>query len=296
MKILFSADLHLLRATRDRTLERFRAWIERYRPDAVIVGGDLSSAPQASEALTEMRRSFPKGPLAVCLGNHDFWLHDKARNECRTLSAIIDRYWAPPAKALDVVLLDIQNLPLGDLTIVGGYGHYDLGFAVPGLAYGHVLVTEEDYLRGSASLASPLRWRDFQLMPSGLHPRKVALEQVEGMKLRLSKSGDTKVIVVLHTPPFEELLGVPAVAEAPPSDSSPSVYAFFRAYLGNRSMGAALWQSKEKVIAVVCGHTHRVAGPMKLGEMTGINIGSDYGDPKAALYLSNSNQFERLPD
>jgi hypothetical protein len=30
--------------------------------------------------------------------------------------------------------------------------------------------------------------------------------------------------------------------------------------------------------------------------MTGINIGSDYGDPKAALFLSDANRFERLPD
>lgn len=295
MKILFTADLHLLRATRDQTLERFRGWIARHRPDAVIVAGDLSSAPQAAETLKEIRGCFPQGPLAVCLGNHDFWLHDNTRNECRMLSTVIDRYWAPPAEALDVVLLDVQNLPLRGLTIVGGYGHYDLGFAIPGLAYGDVLITEEDYLRGSPYPTSPLRWRDFQLMPSGLHPRKVALEQVESMKMRLSESGDAQVIVVLHTPPFEELLGVPPVTE-PPSDSSLSVYAFFRAYLGNRSMGAALWESREKVIAVVCGHTHRLAGPMKLGRMTGINIGSDYGDPKAALFLSDANRFERLPD
>jgi Icc-related predicted phosphoesterase len=294
VKILFTADLHLLKATRDRTLERFRAWIERYRPDAVIVAGDLSSAPQGGDTLKEIRSCFPEGPLAVCLGNHDFWLHDNARNDCRMLSTVIDRYWAPSAKALGVVLLDGQNLALPGLTIVGGYGHYDLGFAVPGLAYGDVLVTEEDYLRGSPSTVSPLRWRDFQLMPGGLHPRKVALEQVEGMKLRLSESGDARVIVVLHTPPFEELLGVPPVTELPP-DFSPSVYAFFRAYLGNRLMGAAIWEFRQKVIAVVCGHTHREAGPLKIGGMIGINIGSDYGDPKAALFLSDSNRFERLP-
>jgi Icc-related predicted phosphoesterase len=293
VKILFTADLHLLKATRDRTLERFRGWIARHRPDAVIVAGDLSSAPQAGDTLNEIRGCFPEGPLAVCLGNHDFWLHDNARNDCQMLSTVIDRYWAPPAKALGVVLLDVQNLPLPGLTIVGGYGHYDLGFSVPGLAYGDVLVTEADYLRGSPSTDSPLRWRDFQLMPSGLDPRKVALEQVEGLKLRLSESGDAQVIVVLHTPPFEELLGVPPVTELP-ADLSPSVYAFFRAYLGNRLMGAAIWEFGKKVVAVVCGHTHRQAGPMKLGGMVGINIGSDYGDPKAALFLSDSNRFERL--
>jgi Icc-related predicted phosphoesterase len=293
MKILFTADLHLLRATEDRILQRLLGWIVRCRPDAVVVAGDLSSAPQAADALEKIRGCFPKGPLAVCLGNHDFWLHDSARKEYHELSAVIDRYWVPAAKSLNVVLLDVENLSLEGFTIVGAYGHYDLGFAVPNLAYGGVLVTEEDYLRGSPFDGSPMRWRDFQLMPSGLHPREVAFEQVEGMKTRLSKSGASRVIAVLHTPPFEELLGVPMASDLR-SDSSPSVYAFFKAYLGNRSMGAALWESRHKVVGVVCGHTHRRAGPINLGGMIGINIGSDYGDPQAALFSSDSNEFERL--
>jgi Icc-related predicted phosphoesterase len=293
VKILFTADLHLLRATQDRILQRLRAWILRCRPDAVVVAGDLSSAPQAEETLQKIRGCFPKGPLAVCLGNHDFWLHDSARSECGTLSSIIDRYWVPPAKFLDVVLLDRENLSLRGLTIAGGYGHYDLGFAVPDLIYEGVRMTEEDYLRGSPFPGSPLRWRDFQLMPSGLHPREVALEQVQGVKTRLAESGASRAIVVLHTPPFAELLGVPIFNEIR-SESPPSIYAFFRAYLGNRSMGAALWESRDQIIGVVCGHTHRRAGPVNLGGMTGINIGSDYGDPQAALFSSESDRFERL--
>jgi Icc-related predicted phosphoesterase len=294
VKILFTADLHLLRATQDRILQSLRAWIVRCRPDAVVVAGDLSSAPQADETLKKIRGCFPKGPLAVCLGNHDFWLHDSARSECRVLSAVIDRYWVPPAKSLDVVLLDAENLSLQGITIVGGYGHYDLGFAVPDLAYDGVRVTEEDYLRGCPFTGAPMRWRDFQLMPGGLNLREVAFQQVEGVKMRLSESGNSGVIVVLHTPPFEQLLGVPTVIDMG-SESPPSVYAFFRAYLGNRSMGAALWESRHKLVGVVCGHTHRRAGPINLGGMIGINIGADYGDPKAALFSSDSNRFERLP-
>ena len=114
------------------------------------------------------------------------------------------------------------------------------------------------------------------------------------MKTRLSKCGASRVIAVLHTAPFEELLGVPAATDML-SDSPPSVYAFFKAYLGNRSMGAALWESRHKLVGVVCGHTHRRAGPINLGGMIGINIGSDYGDPQAALFSSDPTRFERLP-
>jgi Icc-related predicted phosphoesterase len=295
VKILFTADLHLLRATQERTLLKVRKWITRHRPDAFVVAGDLSSSHQAKGTLRNLRGCFPQGPIAVCLGNHDFWMHDSARKGCNSLAEVVDQHWAPAAKSFDIALLDVGNLCLQEVTIVGGYGHYDLGFAVPDLAYEGIAVTEEDYLRGSPWAGSALRWRDFQLMPNEGHPRDVAREQVAGVRRRLSEAGDKRTILVLHTPPFEELLGVPPLS-AMSRNSAPSIYAFFRAYLGNRSMGTLLRESRDNLIAVVCGHTHRQAGPMNFGDVAGINIGSDYGTPRAALYSADSNRFERLPD
>ena len=164
-----------------------REWIMRYRPDALVVAGDLSSAQQAGEALKNLRDCFPQGPIAVCLGNHDFWMLDNARRESESLSGIIDHYWVPAAKSFDIVLLDVENLHLQDIAIVGGYGHYDLGFAFPNLAYDGVPVTEKDYLRGAPSPGSVLRWRDFQFMPEDQHLREIAREQVVGVRQRLSE-------------------------------------------------------------------------------------------------------------
>jgi Icc-related predicted phosphoesterase len=295
VRILFTADLHLLRATQDQTLLKVREWITRYQPDALVVAGDLSSAQQAGETLENLRCCFPQGPIAVCLGNHDFWMLDNSRRERDSLSTIIERYWVPAAKSSGVVLLDGGNLHLQGVAIVGGYGHYDLGFAVPGLAYDGIRVTEEDYLRGSPSADSALRWRDFQFMPRELHPREIARGQVESVRKRLAEAGNARTIVVLHTPPFEELLGVPPFS-ALPAHSNPSIYAFFRAYLGNRSMGILLRQAQNNLVAVVCGHTHRRAGPLNLGGMIGINIGSDYGAPKGALFSCDLNRFEHFLD
>ena len=294
MKILFTADLHLLQATQERTLAKVRGWAIQHHPDVFVVAGDLSSAQQAADTLKNLRQCFPEGPIAVCLGNHDFWVFDQPRRG-RSLSEIIDRYWVPAAESFGIVLLDVANLYLQDLVIVGGYGHYDLGFAIPKLAYDGILVTEKDYLRGRLSSGSPLRWRDFQFMPSEQDLREVAREQVEGVRRRLAEAGNSRTVVVLHTPPFEELLGIPPFSPLP-TNSTPSEYAFFRAYLGNRSMGIVLRESPDNLSAIVCGHTHRRAGPINLGRTVGINIGSDYGAPKGALFLSDSNRFERLPD
>jgi len=297
MKILFTADLHLFRATRDHTLSKIREWVTGSQPDALVVAGDLSSAQEAGETLRMLRESFPNGPIAVCLGNHDFWVHDAVRHEFGSLPDVIHRFWAPAAKAFDVALLDNENLLLPGVTIVGGYGHYDFGFAVPGLAYDGIAVTEEDYLRGRPPSGSAMRWRDFQLMPNGRDPRVEATDQVAGVRERLAQVADSQAIVVLHTPPFEVLLGVPPLTEKF-RHAIPSVDVFFRAYLGNRAMGDFLREADDKVAAVVCGHTHRAAGPVCLNgtETVGINVGGDYGVPRAALYRTDSRGFERLAD
>jgi Icc-related predicted phosphoesterase len=297
MKILFTADLHLLGATQTHTLSKVKYWIAAHQPDAFVVAGDLSSAHQAEETLRSLRDCFRTGPIAVCLGNHDFWLRNSVRQECGSLLEVIDRFWVPAAKASDVTLLDNENLSLSDIAIVGGYGHYDFGFAIPGLAYDGILVTEEDYLRGGLDSVSAMRWSDFQFMPNGRHPREIAADQVAGVRRRLAEVSHNKTIVVLHTPPLEALLGVPPRTQKP-LERCPSIYAFFRAYLGNRAMGDVLQDFSSTLVAVVCGHTHRPAGPLRLnGSNTiGINVGSDYGAPKAALYRCDAREFERLAD
>jgi Icc-related predicted phosphoesterase len=297
MNILFTADLHLLGATEAHTLSKAKHWITAHQPDAFVVAGDLSSAHQAEETLRSLRDCFPNGPIAVCLGNHDFWLRNPVRQECGSLPEVIDRFWVPAAKASDVILLDNENLSLSDVAIIGAYGHYDFGFAIPGLAYDGIPVTEEDYLRGGLDSVSTMRWNDFQFMPNGRHPREIAADQVAGVRQRLAEVSHNQTIVVLHTPPLEALLGVPPLARKL-LDRSPSIYAFFRAYLGNRAMGDFLQEVRTTLTAVVCGHTHRPAGPLRLnGSGTiGINVGSDYGAPKAALYRCDAREFERLAD
>ncbi|MBV8224965.1 MAG: metallophosphoesterase [Verrucomicrobia bacterium] len=297
MRILFTADLHLVPGTHERVRLKVREWIALYEPEVLVVAGDLSTAPDGERTLRDLRHLFPDGRIAVCMGNHDFWLPDLVRGECRSLSEVIERFWEPAARKFDVTLLDSENVCLPGLAIVGGYGHYDLGFAIPGLSYDGIPVTEADYKRGWVGSKPTLRWRDCELMPGNSHPGQVATEQVAGVQRRLAAVEDRRVIVVLHTPPFEALLGVPPI-DSHVLRGPPSVYAFFRAYLGNRSMGEFLEKEQGKVAAVLCGHTHRQAGPLTLTGLRalGINVGSDYGAPRAVLFESELNQFERVPD
>ncbi|MBV9390415.1 MAG: metallophosphoesterase [Verrucomicrobia bacterium] len=287
MNILFTADLHLLIGTGDQVVRRIREWIRASCPDAFVIAGDLSNASQASNVFAQLRESYPTGPIAVCLGNHDFWLNNGIRGQYQNLDSVIDDFWVSAASDHAVTILDRGNCRLEDLTLVGGYGHYDLGFAIPGLMYAGVPVTASDYLQGKPPFATQVRWRDFCLMPQGLDLLKTAAEQVSGLADRLEMAGDARVLTVLHTPPFESMLGLPSL-------NYPAQYAFYRAYLGNRTMGSVLERYRNKIVAIICGHTHRPFGPANVNGFIGINIGSDYGDPRAVLYCSERNQFTRL--
>lgn len=294
MKILLTADLHLLRATREQTLGILASWVDRLHPEVMVVAGDVASAPQAAEALLALRRIFSQGWLVICLGNHDFWMHDDARQRYASLDQVIEEHWLPAARQADVVLLDSGNLELPDLYLVGGYGHYDLGFAVPGLAYGDLKISEADYLRGCCPEVSAMRWRDFQLMPAAIQadPREVSAAQVTGFERRLVQTGTKPVLAVTHTAPFQELLGVPPL----PVGAPPPARAFFRAYLGNRGMGMMLRRHLHRLCGVVCGHTHRSAGPVSINGVPGVNVGSDYGAPRAVVYEVGESKFWRVPD
>jgi 3',5'-cyclic AMP phosphodiesterase CpdA len=271
-------------------LSQLAEWITKHRPDALVIAGDLSVAPESINALRHLRTIFPDGPIALTLGNHDFWL--EPGNGCRSLADVIDRWWRPAAKRFGVTLLDLDTLALGEVTLVGGYGHYDLGFRCPELRYDGTLVTRQDYLAGKPPTATPLRWGDFSRMPPHMDLALVAQEQVRDLRARLRLVAEKRALLVVHTPPFAALLGIPDISAV--NLEEPSVYAFFRAYLGNEQMGAMIRQERERIIGVVCGHTHREVPPVDLGGFFGINIGSDYGEPAGYLFETQTGRMTKI--
>ena len=137
-----------------------------------------------------------------------------------------------------------------------------------------------------------MRWRDFQLMPAGQgDPREVSAAEVARFERRLVETETKPVLAATHTAPFQELLGVPRL----PVGVSPPARAFFRAYLGNHGMGVMLRRHLHRLCGVVCGHTHRAAGPVNISGVPGVNIGSDYGAPRAVVYDVEESRFWRVP-
>ena len=289
MKLLVTSDLHLVRVWRPIVLAKLAQWVREVEPDALLVAGDIAVAAEAETALRELRWAFPHGPIIISLGNHDFW--GGALGGCRTLSATIERFWQAPAQRYDVALLDQENFSFGGVLFVGGYGHYDLGFAFPGLRYEGKVVTQHHYLHGRPPIETTLRWRDFDWIPGAADVLAIARAQVKAIQSRILASDSSRIFLTLHTPPFEELLGIPDASMIDPEN--PPIRAFFRAYLGNRAMGEMLRLYSTRIAALVCGHTHRPVAPADLGGFVGVNVGSDYGAPRG-LVLDTEGPTTRI--
>jgi 3',5'-cyclic AMP phosphodiesterase CpdA len=290
MKLLVTSDLHLVRFWRPAVLKLVESWVDELLPDGLLIAGDIAVPAEADTALRALRQLFPNGPIIIALGNHDFWA--SPGSDCASLEQVIQRFWWKPAEQYDIALLDVANFQLGELVFVGGYGHYDLGFAFPRLCYDGQWVSRQHYLTGRPPAETPLRWRDFDWMPGASDLPGLATAQVDSVQMRLAEAGSMPVFVALHTPPFSALLGIPDAQEVDPED--PPIRAFFRAYLGNRLMGEMLEAHSAHIRGLVCGHTHRPAGPLQLDGFTGVNVGSDYGTPQALVLDARDVSLTRV--
>ncbi len=273
MRILFLADLHWRPLEVSLKENDFKAFLKRNEITAIVVCGDLGN----DTVPAELRRLAGEGvPIAVALGNHDFWRHPERRDRL-TFEDLTLRHWKPLCDEAGVILLDERNLDLADVTIVGGYGHYDLGFAMQTILSDEgsaIPITEEDYLLGGM-IGKRGMWQDVVKMPSGKSLFEEARLQRGAIVGRIDEAivRGGRVLVALHTIPFHELNG-----------HEPD---FFRAYSGNALLGLELLLKgrAERIELLVCGHTHLPAEGI-FGGMHCVNVGSDYRQLQGIVYDS----------
>ena len=296
MNIVFTADLHLnIPARSPRTgrtaFEVFAEVIELENPDAVVVAGDIGTPTQSARHLVALRNAVGDRLLAITLGNHDFWLDSTEHTQFSNLSQVVTRYWREPARDVGAVLLDLENAIVGDLAIVGGYGHFDLGLAEPNLHVQGRRITEAIYLSGGMN---GLFWNDFRYIPNcGTRVREEAKEQASGLASRMDAaiSAGKRLLVAVHTCPWRELNGHPLRGNE--SD-------ILAAYSGNSLLGKEIERRAGHVDFLVCGHTHVPVPDQELHSIRCLNVGADYGRFRGVMYDADTRQIrwvgEPVPD
>ena len=295
-KILFTADLHLNIVSRSPRTGRtafdvFAEVIELENPDAVVVAGDIGTPTQSARHLVALRNAVGERLLAVSLGNHDFWLDSTGHAQFSNLNQVVTRYWREPARDVGAVLLDLENAIVGDLAIVGGYGHFDLGLAEPNLHVQRRRITEAIYLSGGMN---GLFWNDFRYIPNcGTRVREEAKEQASGLASRMDAaiSAGKRLLVAVHTCPWRELNGHPLRGNE--SD-------ILSAYSGNSLVGNEIQKRGASIDFVACGHTHMPVRERLINGISCTNVGADYGRFRGVIYDADTRQIrwvgEPVPD
>lgn len=284
MRILFTADLHLnIPARNPRTgrtaFDVFAEHIASENPDVVVVAGDIGSSAQASQHLAAIRNVAGDRALAIALGNHDFWVDRMGHAQYSTLDQVVTRFWREPTRDVDAILLDSENLDLGGLAIVGGYGHFDLGFAEPNLHVRGKRITEDIYLSEGLN---GLFWNDFRYIPNcGTSVQSESHAQAAGIAVRMDSAiaAGKRVLLAIHTCPWRELNGHPLRGDE--AD-------ILSAYSGNSLVGKEIEKRAASVDFLMCGHTHMPVREHLCCGIPSLNVGADYGRFRGVIYESES--------
>lgn len=296
MKILFTADLHLNIPSRSpRTgltaFDVFAKVIDQESPGVVVVAGDIGTPAQSARHLVALRNVVGGRLLAITLGNHDFWLDSTGHVQFSNLDQVVTRYWREPARDVGAVLLDRENAVIGDLAIVGGYGHFDLGLAEPNLHVRGRRITEDIYLSGGLN---GLFWNDFRSIPNcGTRVRAESSEQAAGIASRMDQAITTgkRLLVAVHTCPWRELNGHPLRR---------SEEDILSAYSGNSLLGKEIQERSASIDFLMCGHTHMPVRERLIHGILCLNVGADYGRFRGVIYDTDSLQLrwvgEPVPD
>ena len=284
MKILFTADLHLDIAAvhqrgRPTAIELFSEIVARENPSCVVVAGDIGDCRQAHKHLVAIREAVGERLLAITLGNHDFWMDSIGHAQFSCLDHVVTRYWREPSRDIGAVLLDRENVEIGDFCIVGGYGHFDLGLAEPNLHVRGRRISEDIYLSGGMN---GLFWNGFRFIPNcAMRVRDEAKEQAEGFAARMDKAiaAGKRLLVASHTCPWRELNGHPLIGAE--TD-------ILSAYSGNALLGHEIEKRAASVDFLMCGHTHMPVRERTLHGIPCLNVGADYGIFRGVIYETDS--------
>jgi len=243
MRIVALSDLHLdyVRVKNGLSLQEIISFLENikfkvssFNPDIFIFAGDISRRKNEIDLFLKSFKNTPYIKIFVP-GNHDVWIEDgedsllKYKYSLKTICEENEFYYLP-----------LNPLIINNIGFVGSLGWYDYSL-------GSEEFSIDEYEKGKFA---DLKWREIYWKLaifkdnrgntlSNIEVCKLMIkdleEQIEGIKNKVEK-----IITVIHTLPFEDL-----------------VYKknFFSAYLGSKFLGEVLLKEK-KIRFLICGHEH----------------------------------------
>lgn len=303
MRVLITADLHYRPAKREVYLA-FADHLRALEPDCFILAGDLGHPLRLFRRTLQLFADL-RCPRLFIAGNHDLyrgefdsrtlwqrvlpqvtreagfiWLEDQVvrlpldpemgrqarRNEVLEVRSIADGCLASAIEPTP----EAGVAQASHLGICGTMGWYDYSSREPELFH-----SDTDY-----KTLKRLVNHDADFIDWPWSDRAVARYLTRRFAGRLAAlSADPaihQILVVTHVPVFEAMV---------PREPGSDFWSLLRAYLGNFTLGQAIYQ-QPKVTHVVCGHVHRAGHWIvegKHGPIEAHLVGSQSDEPRAVL-------------
>ena len=253
MKIIITADIHYGVGQNQLIVKKLAKRIISTKADVLIIIGDTFAFK--SELLNEGLRLFAnfKGDKLLVAGNHDLWTDDN--NSLVIYNKILPQI----AKKNQFYLLDQEPFIRNQVGFVGSIGWYDYSFCDKTLP-----IPKKYYLE--KKWPGVIAYNDGQFVHLGMCDINFTQKINRKLRLHLAQTSKNteKIICFIHHVPFLELL----------RSNNTSADWFLTAFSGSEKTGNII-KSFPKVRYVFCGHTHQKKRA-QIGQITAINIGSDY--------------------
>lgn len=275
MRIAITSDIHFHRPWRDR-FERFAELLTEYKPDLLILAGDLGEPLDMFEYCLEFFKPICEQRAALA-GNHDVW-HRAATYTSQQL-------WESELEAVAgehaYCWLDRRNISFGLLGICGTVGWYDYSGKHP-----EVALSDNEYENLKRWISNDGRYIDWPWSDREF-AKQVGAEFQERLDALEHDPQITDVVVVTHVPLYADCV---KHTEGPEKGIA-------NAYYVNLPLGEQVNQ-REKVRAIFSGHIHReVRSEAERPDGTPLaiyTVPADYGKPAALLLETETWEVEAL--
>jgi 3',5'-cyclic-AMP phosphodiesterase len=265
MQLAWLSDIHL-NFVRDVETKAFDAEYFQFidsvlaaRPDAVVISGDISEAPELCEYLDLLQGAFGELPIYFILGNHDFYRGSIAKQRPRVVDFCAARQ--------RLTYLTFQQAPSALTAATSLIGHDSWADGRMGMyEWSDVLIADYQYIEELTGLSKLERGQKLNSLgdEGAAHVRRLLPQALE-----LSDH----ILLVTHVPPFLDACLYKGQRSSPE----------WAPHFGCKCVGDAIVEimrdQPRKHLTVLCGHTHEPAEIHPLPNVTVYAAEAKYGQP-----------------
>ncbi len=234
MKLVATSDLHFGSILYSNGIEKLVKSINAQEPDAVMVLGDHCHGHRGLlKQLFELYKEI-RAPLAVCMGNHDYWVsRNQFNHDTDSLGQRED--FIKLCREFGFHCLDEREFVQDGTAFVGGSMWYDFSFRPQGVSEELAALKQTD----------SGRWNDLVFVKMPYDDKRFLEMELERLEVQLKRvKGHETIVSGTHFLPFRECV----------TSTGQFGWDYFNAFMGSARIGELI--ARYGVKHALYGHSH----------------------------------------